>query len=249
MLLVVAGAFIPSLYEKYESVNRYMGLKLGPNLTTSIFILLLIVYFEYQKIVGQRLKLKLVILTILFATIAFTTKSRGFMLSGLIYLFYNYIRLFNKKYVYSIAIIGVILIVVKFVPELQDNLRITGDGSFETRLALYLTIINELNESFYMIPHGFEADQLLLNSTRFFKGVELHNDALKYLYNFGFLFLVYLVYVGRKLRFYFNSKEEYLIIIFILLLNALQNTLFNIFILVPLMGLLMIKKYSKEIKV
>lgn len=243
LALVCLGTLNPSFYSTYE-VNRYMGLNLGPNLTSSIVLMMLIYLREYYDVIMKRSSLFIFCLLVTYVIVALTAKSRGFILGG--GFFVGYV-LYHKGLLFrSILYFFLVLLLFGAGHFVFEKLRFVEDGSFNTRLLLYVTFFDSIKESFYILPNGFEADQLLLNSTNQFYNVELHNDILKYWYNYGLLFFMFLLFVGSRVA-AVGTKGYVFVISFVFMLNSLQNTLFSVFLLIPFLGLLLAKEYGRNL--
>lgn len=239
VILVLVGTCF-SRYYNFDS-GRYMGLGLGSNLTSSLVMALLVLINEIYKIKLKSYKKKLIVLSVVYLGLIFFTKSRS-LLVGLPYIVYQYSYIYSIRKILFVALPLVFIVFLYFLPKLTNSLRLTDDSSFYTRLNLYFSMYYELKDGYFVIPHGFNADNIYVDRILPVKNHTLHNDLMKYLYNYGVLFPVLLIWFYNAIKEMFSSKIVLWIVLTVFIINALHNTLFSIHLIIPFLLILIIKK-------
>lgn len=242
MIWIFALIFVSLFKEFYNPESaRFLGLIKSTNLSSSIFVsflvFLLIQSKNYSLIKRQ---LILVFLIIIYCYILWLTKSRT-LIFALPFLLYQFFKVFGFFRVLLFTSIVIIIIFYSY-NDIIIGLRIEKDSSFITRMSIYLTILEELKKDFFLIPNGFNADNRFIDSILNYAGPHshtLHNDVLKYLYNFGILFIIFMIFWYRIIRESFGSLIQKITILLIFSVNAFHNTLFSFYILVPFLFIIM----------
>ncbi len=195
------GIGVSSLYSG-EGVDgmRYDGILHSGNVSATVFCLCQIMTYEYVKRskVSKR-NLILSISLMLFGIMLIVTKTRSMLFFGPYWLCQCFASL-NRKVFYTILLIS-ILFVVKSLSSLQTSLRFEEDGSFLTRLALYQSMIDGIISQ-PLIPHGSYAANQLSKDLTLNEDFAPHNDILMYIYDWGFISVIVLIYI------YFRSKRK-----------------------------------------
>jgi len=201
IFLDFVGIGIPSLYsgEGVEGM-RYDGILHSGNVTATVFCLCQIMTYEYLKH-RKPTKRHLYISLVLFGIMLIVTKTRSMLFFAPYWLCQCYVS-FNRKVFFTMLLIAV-LFIVKSLSSLQASLRFEEDGSFLTRLTLYQSMIDGIISQ-PLIPQGSYAANQLSKDLTLNDNYAPHNDILMYIYDWGFIFFIILVYV------YFRGRGKFL---------------------------------------
>lgn len=230
--LLLTSLFIPSFIVD----DRFKGLGFSCNITSSIALSICIYIYIYNRKFSNLIFIIItLILLLLFA------KTRALLFGFPLILYYLNKNIGLKKTLFIFIPICTYIIIYLF-PTLEKELRLSTDDSFNTRATIYIQMIEVLKNSLFVIPHGFNADQIYIDNFLGAKGFPVHNDFLKYIYNYGFLFILFLVYIGKSFINIIHNKTELILIIFAFSSNALQNALFSVYIFVPFFFTLLLFK-------
>lgn len=254
IIIWIIALITVSFFKDFYNIEngRFLGLTGGSNLTSSIFasfiIFILIKHKQYSLLSRQ---LILLIVTIIYGYILFLTKSRTFLFV-IPFLLYNYSKLFGFYRV--LFLLGIITFILSFINynEILSKLRLGGEKNYSTitRLSIYITMFDEIKSSFFIIPHGFNADNIFLDARMNYNGEHshtVHNDFLKYWYNYGLLFFIFIYFWYKKIKFRFDSYFEKGTVLLVFIVNALQNTLFSLYLLIPLLYIIMEMKRKEHL--
>lgn len=213
--------------------GRYAGINLTYNLNSSVIMILFIVIIEYYLYRGK--------IDILL--------SKAIFIVGLILLYKMYLSeslIFSVIYLMvnsrarkttSVQILAVTTVLIIAYAYIYTNIgsvmnAIDMDSSFNTRQSIYFYFLGAL--SFF--PHGIEADNMILYT--YFNGYPMHNDLIKYTYNYGFLYICFLFYVMSYVANKCNFKmDQLLLMIALFSMASLHNISQNFYILYPLIVL------------
>lgn len=202
VILDIIGLAMPSLYaEGNKGDMRYSGILHSSNVSATIFCLCQIAINELKKYSKQKI-FYIYCNFALFALMLFITKTRSmlFFLPYWIIQFYNFL---DKRLFWCIITVFSIII-LKSIIEIQENLRLEEDGSYVTRSFLYENLINEILNN-PLIPHGSNEANKFSKELTMSDEFSSHNDFLKYLYDWGGICIILLVYVWisykRKIKF------------------------------------------------
>lgn len=232
IVLLLITLFIPG----YIVDGRFNGLGFSCNITSSIALSLCIyVYIYNEKITNLIFVLFTLLLLLFFA------KTRALLFGFPLILYYLNKTIGIKKTLFILIPIC-LCIIIYFIPILEKELRLNTEDSFNTRAAIYIQMIEVLKDSYFVIPHGFNADQIYIDNFLGTKGFPVHNDFLKYIYNYGFLFVLFLIYIVNSFTPVIRNKNERFLIVLAFSSNALQNALFSIYVLIPFFFILFLFK-------
>lgn len=236
LFLILIAVFTPSLTVD----GRFAGLGFSCNITSSIVLILCIFLCIYRRNIFV-----LLFVTIVISILLYFAKTRALLLVLPLLLYYFQQKIGTKTTSIILLPLAIFLIVSNF-SVLEDTLRLNADDSFNTRASLYLYMLDELRNSYFVIPHGFNVDQLYIDNLLRQEGFPVHNDFLKYWFNYGIFFWAFLFALYQQLKIFFRNKIEMLLIFFALSGNALQNALFSLYILIPFMFILLALKIENR---
>ncbi|MGG5617844.1 hypothetical protein ACPDHD_16395 [Myroides odoratimimus] len=233
--------FFLSSYLVDAEEGRYAGLLGSTNFSSSFICILLMYMNEFAK----RIRLKnyrqtLVICFLIWGLLLSITKSRTllFALPYWLLQFYYFFNLDKNKirlilFIPLCITIVIIIVMALNFEELFINMRLTNDGSFLTREAIYSSIFDKIKRAYYILPNGFNDAYVFVQSYTNVKGFAVHNDFLKYWNDLGVVFFIYLFILYGILKSALKDLT-FLCIIFFILSLALHNILFSVVIWCPI---------------
>ena len=254
LLLFLIGMPFESLYSTQEDNNlgneygqmRYQGLFHAANQSSSVVILLLVLLWELCKDLYRNrktlLKIILFLILVYFFVYYLQSKTRT-LLFALPYFGYQIFKLSNVKYLIGFGIIiGAFLIYRMEDFEFDTStVRLGEDSSSVTRSYLYLSELEKTMEVNPLLPKGSHTMTDFVVKLMADDDYSPHNDFLRYLHDWGFVFILLLIAIFK----YLKHNLETLFIILLFAGSALHNMLFSPFILFPLM-LVLIVNYKYE---
>lgn len=229
----------------YSETNRYLGLMKGSNLS-SLFIISILVYIvEYYK--NKKTILGLLCFSyFIFFICSYFCKTRS------IFFFLPYLFLLTKEYSKSLCLFTVLIITFiasVYWQELINIFRFQEDASFLTRLEIYTFIFDQIKQGYFLLPNGFNACNEVSMKYVGEAGFTPHNDFLRYYYDWGVIWIIFLGYIVGKCYIIYQSssfKKELITIFIFLLSNALHNTLFIPYVWLPIFFVLILLKQKQE---
>ena len=223
-ILSLFAMLFPANYIDIGGDIRFIGFFKYGNLSASIVSILCVLYWETFNLLYKNAKRKTVVL---------------FFLPYWIYQIYLFC---GKRIFFAMSVFGVALVSFSLFDELKVVLRINEDASFLTRESLSIFLLDGIRENYFIFPHGAR------KSTDFFQtffndeSLTPHNDFLRYYYDWGFAFLLLILFMFNDLK---KRKCFDFGFIFISLgycSFALHNMLFLPYLLLPYLFILIIKK-------
>lgn len=237
LLMNVAAIFFPHFY--YE--GRYDGVIRNSNMTVYLvsfsiaYAELYIRDWETNPFFKKVLIISSILLLLSFSNLS---QSRSFIFPVFYMLFVAGRYYFTKRQVFFLGAITVVFFLYGFNWQsifAQGYIgRFTSEEiSFVSRLNIYIELFNEILAN-YLLPHGFNSSQFFIDSISMNKDMHAHNDILKYIYNYGFLFIPFIVILFNKIRLIKkNNKTELYLLSLIYITTALHGYLFIFVFLFP----------------
>ena len=245
-LISIAGIFIPALYQQDDgSEFRYAGLFHKVNVSACIFSILAIAVWEIEK----RLTCRLRILLLLFiGTLIYiwTTGTRSLLFVLPYWMYQLYAQHRTRKLVF--VIIGLLLIYFPiFIPQLSTTLRLDeNESSLNTRSVLYWLLWQGILDNYAIIPHGVYASNNLIVQYTLQDNFSPHNDILKYIYDWGFIFYIFCAYLVSSIKRSVRFNFEFILILLVIFSFALHNMMFSIYIWIPFIVILMVRRSDEK---
>ena len=243
-ILSLFAMLFPANYIDIGGDIRFIGFFKYGNLSASIVSILCVLYWETFNLLYKNAKRKTVVLFFLicfFVSYIFLCKTRS-LLFFLPYWIYQIYLFCGKRIFFAMSVFCVALVSFSMFDELKVVLRINEDASFLTRESLSIFLLDGIRENYFIFPHGAR------KSTDFFQtffndeSLTPHNDFLRYYYDWGFAFLLLILFMFNDLK---KRKCFDFGFIFISLgycSFALHNMLFLPYLLLPYLFILIIKK-------
>lgn len=241
------GMFLPFLYIDTSTAVRYGGLFHAINFSANIFGIIGIALWEVDKLhrrAGFK-ELLFLILTLILYMGACGTRSLLFFIPYWMYQLWMYLQTVKyRKLVLSVVCLVFVAAIHTLLMLLEAKLRFQeGESSMTTRATLYLVLIDEIKNSYFVLPNGVHSAHRLIVDFTQNDEFSPHNDWLSYLYDWGAIFLVFLYSMYRKLRFDINL--EFLLILLGLSSVALHNMLFSMYVWIPFTIILLARNNEK----
>ena len=230
-------SFFPSFY---NDEGRFLGLMKGVNLSASVSMMLLILIWEIQKKIHESW-LILILLFIILLYCCYVYKTRTLFLV-LPYFLYQFRAFFRMRHILAIISVISVIAVINYWEQLVDLLRLTNDSSYITRMSLYLYMFDLLKDSYFVVPHGFNAATSLVVKYTGVDNYSVHNDLLRYLFDWGILFLLFLVILFKKIL--CHQKMNFYLIFLSVFALSFHNMLFSIYIWCPFLLIMNINRMS-----
>lgn len=242
ILLNILGMFSGHFRSTIEESNRYLGI-FSSSLNTSacIFCILGIVAWELQKKYSILKSRKEVLLYLLITYIIYVYQSETRSLFfALPYWIYQCTTVFSKKFLIISVLLFVIFTSKSLIDYLGEKTRMEEDASYNTRMYLYLLLIDGIKENWCLIPHGCHAAWDLVQIDVESKEMSTHNDFLRYIYDWGFSFYILLFLIWRSIYKNVYCNLNVLLVLFFVSSFALHNVLFNALTWIPFVIFLII---------
>ena len=245
LILNILFAFVTDRYDVISG-RRYLGLFNGANTTTSIICVMSAVIWElsqqYYTIKRLRNILFCLVVSYVFMLIMAQTRSALIFFPYWIYHAFNF---FPKKYV----ILATSFLIACFVwtnmdQTLVDTLRLEEDGSFNTRASFYEMMIDGIINNHFIIPHGSYASYHLIRQVTGDVGMSPHNDILRYSYDWGIVFYIFLVVIICCVKKLFVVNKSVVLLSIGVCSGCLHNILFSPYIWV--LYIMFLSIYSKK---
>jgi len=213
---------------------RFRGLALSPTTNGIIMLVFYVFFLNLSKSYFLKVVVYFVMIIILFKGESRIDIVMGMMLPLYYFAANKKIYSFNKSYVFLlgfffIAFMYPIYDYVSF-SELFPVLRENTDASDSTRLYYNMIMLDQISESGlvrFFLGNGLNSSLLLIGDYK----IKPHNDYLRLIYEFGFLFFVLFVYMVYDL---YKRSGKYSYIVFVYLSSFFHNMVFDplLFILV-----------------
>lgn len=249
LIISLFGIIMPNTFINGEDGNaRYGGVFHAINLSSNIFAIIEICFWEVHKRI--RKTNKWILLSLLIALIIYTdlsgTRSLLFFYPYWIFQFYQLFRQKNSKLLFIIVVLILLSLIPSIITLLITKLRFQeGESSMATRVVLYEQLIKGIVSHYGFIPHGSNSAQEMIVAFTQENSYSPHNNFLSYLYDWGiiFIFLIYKIY--KILRRNKLTGINMTLIYLGLSSCALHNMLFSPFLWIPLCIILIINyEYS-----
>ena len=234
LLLLLFFSLFPSFYDE----GRYLGLLKGTNSSASVSILLIIFLWEIVKQKNWRYKIGVLYLFLfVWCYILYVFKTRT-LLFATPYFLYQLYCLQGQYFKYTLFFFIVLFgsLVLFGWEQIQESLRLNEDGSLKTRTYLYEMFFKELIKNNFLQPDGFNSATLLAKYVMEDDTFSVHNDFLRYAYDWGgaiFGGFIYVVY--RNFR---TWNLNIILILLVVCANAFHNMLFSYMTLIPFLFIL-----------
>lgn len=245
LMLNILFAFLTDRYDAISG-TRYLGLFYGSNVTMSIICVLSAVIWELSKrsYTANKQKIIFLCLVVSYVFMLFFAQTRSALIF-LPYWIYHALKQFSMKYVLLTTLVLVSCLVWNNMNQsVFEKLRLEEDGSFYTRASFYEMMMDGIVNNHFIIPHGSYASYELLRKATGEEGMSPHNDLLRYLYDWGILFFLFLsLAIGYFKKLFILNKSVFLLTIGVLS-GCLHNILFSPYIWIPY--ILFLSIYSKR---
>lgn len=239
----VVATFFPSFYSYSDTDFRFDGIFTSSGNTSShIFLMFEILAWEILKNTREMSllnKVLLLIFVVFFGYYCLVSKTRTLLFAFPYWLYQIYLYFPTK-----ILIVFIIPIIYKLSSTLwlflSDNMRIGADASFNTRSLIYIELINGVFDNYIVIPHGSHA---AWSHIREFTGNDEfspHNDFLRYLYDWGIIFLIIVFYSFKRFCSSFKFDINLILIFTAFSSGALHNIMFLPIIWLPMIFIFLI---------
>jgi hypothetical protein len=157
-------------------------------------------------------------------------------------LLYQYWK-YSKNIIYFL--IAIIISTLYFSSDiLLGDFRIEKDPSLLTRIDMYEYIFQGIHKAYYFFQHGFNASIIDIENFIGEEKYPIHNDFLRYLYDWGVIWLIFLYFFFKQIVSLkkLGLKFDFYLILLFVFSNLLHNTLFSFYIWIPLLFYLLLKK-------
>lgn len=237
-----AGIFIPSLYQFYEGDGlRYAGLFHNINFSANVFAILGVAIWEIQKKESKKMYLLVIVIIGLFLYL-FATRTRS-LLFTFPYWFYQIYKYSNRKVLFAFVVIllpiGLSLSLNYFMERMHLD---KVDSSMTTRALLYDALFSGIIENYTLIPAGsHSATDLAINLTGNEKFTP-HNDVLRYIYEWGYVFYFFCLFFFFKVRRKIKFDGELSLILFVMISFALHNMMLAVYVWIPFIYVLSVRR-------
>ena len=155
------------------------------------------------------------------------------------YWIYQYYLLYGKKILFISVLLGLGFSGVTLI-YLQNHARFEEDASYMTRAAIYEIQINGILSNYIVIPHGANAAYSMVRNFTNDVNFSAHNDILRYLYDWGVVFIYIIGYIIRKFKKQKLFNLNFTLIILAYMGFALHNLLFLPYVWIPFIFLIVI---------
>ena len=212
-----------------------MGIFNACNLSVSTMTICGIVIWEIEKKIKQNRRNKILILNLIgFIILILATRTRT-VLFLLPYWLLQCNRYFDKKiFIPTIVILGISFASI-IANTLITRMNIEGgDSSSNTRAILYIALIYEILNNYIIIPHGSNEAFFFIKNLTGDSGFSSHNDILRYLYDWGGYFFIFIIYLIINIKKYVKFNLEFNLILLGFSAFALHNMLFLPITWIPL---------------
>lgn len=245
-LLSILGILNPMMYQAEEDGIRYSGLFHRGNQSASIFSILSIAAWEFEKKEKQRIEI-LLLLAIGFCGYTWASGTRSLLFVLPYWVYQLYISRKTRTLSIFLSVITILIYLPVFSEQITNKLRLEEDDSFNTRSVLYARLWMDIKENYAIIPHGsYTATAMIRQYTRD-PSFSPHNDFLKFIYEWGAIFYIFCVYLALKIRKYVKLDLEFLLILLALASCALHNMLSTVYLWIPFMFILAARRRTSEI--
>ncbi|MDE6811005.1 MAG: hypothetical protein K2J15_01510 [Muribaculaceae bacterium] len=238
----------PSMYA-FGSERRFMGIFYSCNLSVSVMTLCGVAIWEIEKYKYKKPRLKVLLLNLIgFGILIVATRTRT-VLFLLPYWLWECSQIFNKKYfIWTLILLGLTISPALF-NSLNERMSLEGgDASSMTRALLYLALIKGILGNYIIIPHGSNAAFFFIKQFTGDDGFSAHNDVLRYLYDWGGYFIIFLIYLIRTMRKYCVFNFEMILIFLGFSALLLHNMLFLPITWIPLCLIMNIRELRFPVK-
>lgn len=217
---------IPSKYHDFDGEIRFMGLFNACNLSVSIMTICGVAIWEIEKRIKCSPRKKILILNLIgFFILVIATRTRT-VLFLLPYWMYQCYESFNRIFFIGGIIIGLGLFGSSIIQSLNERMNLEGDASSATRAAIYLALIDGILDNNVIIPHGSNEAFLFIKEFTDNPDFSSHNDYLRYIYDWGLYFFVFLYYIVYTMKKFLKFNLEFNLILIGYAALALHNMLF-----------------------
>lgn len=233
----------PTAYEEIGGDIRYQGLFAGGNSSASMFAIFSILLWKMPQTQNLSNSIKKLLLISLIAALIlyFLASQTRTMLLVLPYWMYQLSHLFSRKLL-ILSLVILIAVSGSIFNYLQENGRMEEDGSYLTRSSLYLAQIIGIIDNYVIIPHGANGAKEMIDRFTGDKGFSTHNDFLRYLYDWGGVFLFLVFFIVKKVKECRKINLELLLIFLAYSGCALHNILFLPYVWIPLILVLTVSE-------
>lgn len=199
IIAFVICSILVSFDNNCYSDNRYNGLLHSTNISSSVFSLFLVLLWEIIRNYDRKQSKSIFpIILICFLYMAMISKTRTlfFFLPYWIYCAY---KIYSKRCVNILIMISFLYLSIYSMLILKE-FRLQEDGSSVTRVYLYQNLLTEIINNYIIVPHGSGMANKLTTILTDSDNFPTHNDFLKYLYDWGIIFIILVIYIIRLFK-------------------------------------------------
>ena len=244
ILFSILGIFSGHFRSTIEGSNRYSGFfSSSGNTSACIFCILGIIAWELQKkyYIFKNRKIVLWYLIVTYLIYVYQSETRS-LLFALPYWLYQCTQVFSKKFLLVLVLLILFFTSKSLLDNLSEKTRMEEDASYNTRMYLYLLIIDGIKENWYLIPHGSHTAWDLVRLDVEAEDMSTHNDFLRYIYDWGISFYLLLYFMWKSIYKNVSVNLNVLLVLLFASSFALHNVLFNALTWMPVVILLIINK-------
>jgi hypothetical protein len=249
VIIVISNIILTRDLSFYDN-DRFLGLMFNVNQNVYLvgFCLIYIHYFA-QKF--QNFRVNLIMIDILLLILSLFNLYFSDSRSSILVILFFIISILRLGYKSIFVILFISIFFTALFPSTINldfgRLFDPDDPSILTRIELQTDFIEELQNSF-LIPHGPNSATIYVKNFTNKDDFHLHNDFLAYLFNYGFIFIVYLFMIIRILARISKKSPLKNIMVFLFYFSSLfHGYLFSFFISIPLMFVLSLIINNDEI--
>lgn len=236
---------------RFSDSGRYIGLLPSNTVSSSVLFFIIIYLLEYYRETDNN-KLVYYICILIFFIVLLICKARSVLFVAPYFLYYYY-KLTTNKRNSVIAIVSTVVLLcglVYFLSINAEGLRLSkGESSALSRMYFYEMEFDGIKDAHFVLPHGFNSCTEMIQDEAG-EDYSPHNDLLAYWYDWGGIWIFFLIVFYRKFRKVgklYNEKFRLLTISIFWLSCALHNILLSMLIWIPML-LIMIQLKNNSFK-
>lgn len=229
-------------YHKIEGIRRFQGIFHSANLSVSVMTIIGVVIWEIEKHLFTPARKKILWLNLIgLVILMFATRTRT-LLFLLPYWAYQSYRFLDRRLFIFVVIVASAVFGQMIYESISKRMNLAGDQSTATRASIYEALIKRILQNYVVIPHG--SNEAYLYIQKFTKNPQYssHNDFLRYIYDWGIYFFVFLAYIVRLIRHNVRCNLELYLVVVAYAPLALHNLLFLPIAWVPFCLILNLKR-------
>ncbi len=232
-ILNLVMALFPAYYHLGEGTIRFLGIFRTPNLSVSVMTIIGLAIWEIEKMIKRKPRIKIMIINLIgLIILIFATRTRTvlFIIPYWILQAYNYFnrRMFTFTALVALATFGQII-----YESISVRMNFNGDESTATRAIIYDSLIKKILSNHIVIPYGSNESYLFIQKLTHNPKFSSHNDFLRYIYDWGAYFFIFLVYIITLIKKNVKFSFKLALIIIAYAPFALHNLLFLPIVWIP----------------